>query len=194
MRRRQPRRWPVVMAGALLVAGVACDETGEGADASPPAGREATPAVTASGAAAASAGAGGGAAGAGAAVQSSIEGLQMQVLGLERAANNIVTLEFELRYDGEDSVQAGQEFAERAEDGPYASGPYLVDGRGEKKYLVLRDATGRCLCSELDLWFDPGSTVTAFTQFPAPPEDVRRMTVYVPTFPPVSNVRLRGRS
>ncbi|MGI8574234.1 MAG: hypothetical protein ACR2MA_02590 [Egibacteraceae bacterium] len=195
MRGRQPRRWTVLLAGILLIAVAACDQSGEGADASASSGSEPAPSVSASPTAGtATTAEGSGASGAGTTVQSSIEGLQMEVLSLERAADNIVTLQFELNYDGEDSVQTGQQFAERVEDGPFASGPYLVDGQGRNKYLVLRDADGRCLCSELDLWLDPGSTVSAFTQFPAPPADVRRMTVYVPTFPPISGVPLRGRS
>ena len=99
-------------------------------------------------------------------------------------------MRFALAYDGPEAIQAGQRFVERADDGSEASGLSLVDAGGRNRYLILRDATGACFCSELDLWFNPGTRQTGYAQFPAPPGAVRSMAVYVPSFPPVEDVRL----
>ncbi|GAA2073564.1 hypothetical protein GCM10009801_26960 [Streptomyces albiaxialis] len=46
----------------------------------------------------------------------------------------------------------------------------LVDKAGKKRYYVLRDTEGRCLCTSFKGGLFPGKTKTWFAQFPAPPE------------------------
>jgi hypothetical protein len=76
------------------------------------------------------------------------------------------------------------------------SGVYLLDPEGKTKYLVLRDANNRCICSTgvyragTSKGLVPGTAVTMFAKFPAPPASVARMAVAVPHFPVLDGVPL----
>jgi hypothetical protein len=77
------------------------------------------------------------------------------------------------------------------------SGVYLVEPQGKKKYLVLRDANNRCICStgiyragEAVKGLDRGKEATMFAKFPAPPPSVSTVAVAVPHFPVLDNLPL----
>ncbi|MFD5697995.1 hypothetical protein [Streptomyces lasiicapitis] len=69
-------------------------------------------------------------------------------------------------------------------NGGSVAGASLVDGEGRKKYLVLRDTSGRCLCTKFEGGVESGRTVDWFAQFPAPPEKVSKLTFQVGSMPP----------
>jgi hypothetical protein len=73
----------------------------------------------------------------------------------------------------------------------HVSGVTLVDHVNRKRHLVLRDSTGRCLCTDFGGSAEGSTRHMHSAQFPAPPEDVDTMTVQVPLFPAVDNVPLR---
>ncbi|MDT3397025.1 hypothetical protein RKE29_10275 [Streptomyces sp. B1866] len=66
------------------------------------------------------------------------------------------------------------------------SGASLVDSVGKKRYLVLRDTDGECLCTTGLTSIRPGESRPVFAQFPAPPENVTKVDFQVPTMPSVS--------
>ncbi|MFE6894214.1 hypothetical protein [Streptomyces sp. NPDC057694] len=66
------------------------------------------------------------------------------------------------------------------------AGASLVDQAGKKRYLVLRDTQGRCLCTKFQGGIDQGKTSDWFVQFPAPPEGTTSVQLQVPTMPPAS--------
>jgi hypothetical protein len=76
------------------------------------------------------------------------------------------------------------------------SGVYLLDPDGKAKYLVLRDANRRCICSVgvyragTSKGLTPGTAATMFAKFPAPPASVAKMAVAVPHFPVLDGVPL----
>lgn len=61
-------------------------------------------------------------------------------------------------------------------------GAALVDEKGKKRYYVLRDTEGRCLCTTGITKVDPGETIPVFVQFPAPPEGTTEVEFSLPTF------------
>ncbi|MEU5420780.1 hypothetical protein ACFY1P_03225 [Streptomyces sp. NPDC001407] len=65
------------------------------------------------------------------------------------------------------------------------SGASLVDGASKKRYLVLRDTDGECLCSTGLTNIKPQESRPVFAQFPAPPENVTDVDFQVPTMPSV---------
>ncbi len=65
------------------------------------------------------------------------------------------------------------------------SGASLVDQAGKKRYLVLRDTDGECLCTTGLVNIRPGESRTIFAQFPAPPDDVKAVDFQLPTMPSV---------
>lgn len=50
------------------------------------------------------------------------------------------------------------------------AGASLVDKKGKKKYLILRDTEGKCLCTAFQGGVSAGKTKSWYAQFPAPPE------------------------
>ncbi|MFH8988807.1 hypothetical protein [Streptomyces sp. NPDC017940] len=73
---------------------------------------------------------------------------------------------------------------ELRKNGGSIAGANLLDGKGKKRYLVLRDTSGRCLCTKFAGGVDAGSTVDWFAQFPAPPEGVTKVSFQVGSMPP----------
>lgn len=65
------------------------------------------------------------------------------------------------------------------------SGASLVDQKAKKKYLVLRDTSGRCLCTKFTR-VRGGDTTSWFAQFPAPPESTSQVEFQVGGMPPVT--------
>ncbi|WP_405723874.1 hypothetical protein OG607_16270 [Streptomyces sp. NBC_01537] len=70
--------------------------------------------------------------------------------------------------------------------GPSVAGAVLVDEAGKKRYYVLRDTEGKCLCTMGLNYVKPGATVPIFAQFPAPPESTTQVQFQLPTMPPAS--------
>ncbi|MEU6731859.1 hypothetical protein ABZ929_01415 [Streptomyces physcomitrii] len=81
--------------------------------------------------------------------------------------------------------------SELKKNGGSLAGASLVDSSGKKKYLVLRDTQGRCLCTKFERGIDQGDTIDWYAQFPAPPEDTAKVQLQLPTMPPAS-VALSG--
>ncbi|WP_436737012.1 hypothetical protein [Streptomyces sp. BBFR102] len=75
---------------------------------------------------------------------------------------------------------------ELEENGGSLAGASLMDGTGKKRYMILRDTEGRCLCTKFQGGVGRGSTVEWFAQFPAPPSGTRKVQLQVPTMPPAT--------
>ncbi|WP_200304298.1 hypothetical protein [Streptomyces adelaidensis] len=66
------------------------------------------------------------------------------------------------------------------------AGASLVDQDGKKKYLILRDTEGRCLCTRFTGGVKSGETTDWFAQFPAPPEGTTSVDFQVGSMPPAT--------
>ncbi|MEU3964309.1 hypothetical protein AB0F42_31710 [Streptomyces buecherae] len=75
--------------------------------------------------------------------------------------------------------------------GSSTAGATLIDPGGKKRYYVLRDTDGRCLCTMGLGTVKAGATVPVFMQFPAPPEEVDEVQFQMPTFPPAT-IKITG--
>ncbi|MFI0814680.1 hypothetical protein ACH4TX_06870 [Streptomyces sp. NPDC021098] len=71
------------------------------------------------------------------------------------------------------------------------AGASLVDEVGKKRYLVLRDTDGQCLCTTQLYQVKPNESRPVFAQFPAPPKSVTEVDFQLPTMPSVS-IKLSG--
>ncbi|MEU5102463.1 hypothetical protein AB0H07_09270 [Streptomyces sp. NPDC021354] len=71
------------------------------------------------------------------------------------------------------------------------SGASLVDQAGKKRYLVLRDTDGECLCTTGLSGIKPDESRPLFAQFPAPPSSVTKVDFQIPTMPSVG-IELTG--
>ena len=69
---------------------------------------------------------------------------------------------------------------------------YLVDPVQGKKYLVVRDENDLPVTSRHDgpdgVHLPPGQTVDAWAKFAAPPDDVERISVYIPNLLPFEDI------
>ncbi len=71
-------------------------------------------------------------------------------------------------------------------NGGSVAGATLVDLKGKKRYYVLRDTDGDCLCTTgLDI-IQPGATEPIYAQFPAPPATTTQVEFELPTLPAAS--------
>ncbi|MFD7507130.1 hypothetical protein [Streptomyces sp. NPDC059850] len=71
------------------------------------------------------------------------------------------------------------------------SGATLIDAKGKKRYLVLRDTDGQCLCTTGLSGIKENESRPFFAQFPAPPKSVTEVDFQLPTMPSVS-IKLSG--
>jgi hypothetical protein len=69
---------------------------------------------------------------------------------------------------------------------------HLIDAGNKKKYLVVKDSSGKCVCSEMKAVPKAGR-LNAWAKFPAPPDNVQKITVVVPSFEPVESVPITTR-
>jgi hypothetical protein len=67
------------------------------------------------------------------------------------------------------------------------SGVHLLDMSGKKKYFVVKDSEGHCVCSS-GFSLGAGAQLPLWAKFPPVPEDVQKITVEAPHFPPLEDV------
>lgn len=88
--------------------------------------------------------------------------------------------------------------SEDANPDVYLKEVYLMDLAAGKKYEALRDQEGTYIGSLRQGWDDrwyetvkPGQTMTIWVKFPAPPPEVRAMTLQVPGVQPFEDVPIQ---
>jgi len=115
--------------------------------------------------------------------------VRIEVRDLKRGDGDTVTLRLRLVNESGEEFQASCEMREPgANDSCGAfSGAYLLDAANKKKYLVVRDTQGTCVCSGVDNLAD-GKKMNIWATYPAPPAEVTEMTVIVPLFEPIEGV------
>ncbi|MFI1411439.1 hypothetical protein ACH4Y0_16270 [Streptomyces sp. NPDC020707] len=117
------------------------------------------------------------------------DGLTLAVTSANRDDGGFVTVEGTVTNNsGKAWVAADWRGDERelAGNGGSIAGASLVDQTAKKKYLVLRDTEGRCLCTRFTGGVRSGETTEWFAQFPAPPEDTTKVSFQVGSMPPAS--------
>jgi hypothetical protein len=117
-------------------------------------------------------------------------GITLTVTSAERDQGGFVTVSGTVTNNGGQfwiaSNWRGDE-RELSRNGASLAGASLVDSKGKKKYLVLRDTQGRCLCTKFDGGgVDAGKSADWFAQFPAPPEGTTDVDFQVGAMPPAS--------
>ncbi|MFE0625571.1 hypothetical protein ACFW3D_01215 [Streptomyces sp. NPDC058864] len=104
-----------------------------------------------------------------------------------RDPGGFVTVKGAITNNGDETFNAatwrGDELAV-AKSGASVAGAVLVDSVGKKRYYVLRDTDGICLCTTKLIGIRPEETRPFFAQFPAPPEGTTEVEFQLPTMPP----------
>ncbi|CAM5422625.1 Lipoprotein OS=Streptomyces alboniger OX=132473 GN=CP975_22475 PE=4 SV=1 [Streptomyces alboniger] len=114
-------------------------------------------------------------------------GITLSVTSVSRDEGGFLTVNGKVT-NGTSGIWVGSEWRsdenELKKNGGSLAGASVIDQQGKKRYLVLRDTTGRCLCTKFEGGVDEGQTVEWFAQFPAPPEGTAKVQFQVPTMPP----------
>lgn len=118
-----------------------------------------------------------------------LSGTKITINELKRGPNT-VTLRFTMYNDSATELSVGSAFNDPKNYGGFrnVSAVHLIDAASKKKYFVVADSDGTCVCSENVHDVAPKSQVSLWAKFPAPPDDVQKITVEVPHFIPVEDV------
>ncbi|TKA03012.1 hypothetical protein [Actinacidiphila oryziradicis] len=115
------------------------------------------------------------------------QGITVTINSATRDTGGFVTVSGTLTNNGQSVFNAlgwrGQEVAVQ-KSGSSLAGATLVDEAGKKRYYVLRDTEGLCLCTMGLTLISPGETRPIFAQFPAPPKSTTEVDFQLPTMPP----------
>ncbi|MEU1451637.1 hypothetical protein [Streptomyces avermitilis] len=116
-------------------------------------------------------------------------GLTLAITSAKRDGGGFVTVEGTVTNNTSDiwiaDTWRGDE-RELSKNGSSVAGASLIDQNGKKKYLVLRDTSGRCLCTKFTGVVKQGQTADWFAQFPAPPEGTKNVDFQVGAMPPAA--------
>jgi hypothetical protein len=114
--------------------------------------------------------------------------LRAEVTELKRTSGGTLTMRFTLINDSKQPINVADitELLDLGASFP-VGGVHLIDPVGRKKYFVARDSENRCVCSEFQA-LQAGQRANHWAKFPAPPDDVERLSVVLPTFSPMDDV------
>jgi Cytochrome oxidase complex assembly protein 1 len=121
------------------------------------------------------------------------DGTKVVITDLKRGGST-VTLKFTIYNGSNTELNTGGRFkADGYKDngGRSFSGLHLIDSVSKKKYFVAADSDGNCLCSEHVDDLKSKTKMSLWAKFPAPPDDVRKITVQIPHFIPIEDIPIR---
>jgi hypothetical protein len=120
-------------------------------------------------------------------------GTRVDVAELKRGSGGTVTLKMAFVNDSDKALGFGYDFG----DPDHHIGDYgtigavqLVDPVGKKKYFVARDSDGKCVCSTKIPDLAPHERLSLWAKFPAPPDDVQKISIVIPHFQPLDDVTI----
>jgi hypothetical protein len=120
-------------------------------------------------------------------------GTKAVITDLKRGGST-VTLKFTIDNNSNAALYTGMRFKAdgyRENGGRSFSGIHLIDEVGKKKYFVVADTDGNCACSEHVDDIAPKAQTSLWAKFPAPPDNVQKITVEIPHFIPIDDVPIR---
>jgi hypothetical protein len=120
-------------------------------------------------------------------------GVRAVVTEFKRTSGGTVSLKFTMVNDSASPVSFGYTYTDRQHevtDFGGIGGVHLIDPVGKKKYFVARDSENKCVCSQKVADIPRGGRANLWAKFPAPPEDVKQLTIVIPKFEPLDDVPL----
>lgn len=100
--------------------------------------------------------------------------ISLTITSAKREDGGFVTLNGEVKNNGSmawSGVKWRSDESEVGNANPASmAGARLVDKKGKKRYYILRDTEGRCLCTSFKGGIRGGGSKTWYAQFPAPPD------------------------
>jgi hypothetical protein len=121
------------------------------------------------------------------------EGTRVDVSELKRGSGGTVTLKMAFVNDSDKPLGFSYNFGDpdhQIGDFDTIGAVQLVDPVGKKKYFVARDSDGKCVCSTKIPDVAPHSRISLWAKFPAPPDDVQKISIVIPHFQPLDDVTI----
>jgi hypothetical protein len=120
-----------------------------------------------------------------------VSGVSLQIQEL-KVSNGTVMMKFTIANDAASVfyTNALRDLDVAKNDGNAVSGIYLLDVANKKKYFVVVDTEGRCVCSRDNVVIPSKASANLWAKFPAPPDSVKKIGVVVPHFVPMDDVPL----
>lgn len=119
----------------------------------------------------------------------------LDVTQLKRDRGNTITLRFTVRNGSSESLAFSSNWMgdhQISSDYRAVGGIHLLDPVNNQKYFVVRDSERTCVCSRDVQDLAPGQSVNLWAKFPAPPAGVEAVTIVVPHFIPMDDVRIQS--
>ncbi|GAA3867144.1 hypothetical protein [Streptomyces sedi] len=117
------------------------------------------------------------------------EQITLTITSAQRESGGFLTIEGTLHNGGGDDWRsrawAGAERELAGNDFSMAGAAITAREEG-KRYLILRDTEGRCLCTNFDLHLEAGDTATWFAQFPEPDPSTTEVDFQIGQMPPAT--------
>ncbi|WP_369777935.1 hypothetical protein [Streptomyces sp. R33] len=112
------------------------------------------------------------------------DGVVLEVNEAKRDAGGFLTVSGQLKNTGDKDFNHTTAWRgnELTGSGESVAGATLVDKAGKKRYYVLRDTDGRCLCTTGVNSIGARKSLPFFVQFPAPPTNTAEVDFSLPTF------------
>ncbi|MEU9063204.1 hypothetical protein AB0D13_31135 [Streptomyces sp. NPDC048430] len=121
------------------------------------------------------------------------DGVEVTVSSAKRESGGFITVKGQVK-NGSDQIWFAPGWQgleqELVNNGASMAGATLVDQAGKKRYLILRDTDGRCLCTKFEA-IQPDGEAPFFAQFPAPPQGTAEVDFQIPTMP-TATIKISG--
>ena len=125
-----------------------------------------------------------------------IEGVVVSLLNVKRSSGNTLNIYWKMtNTSSEDKTlvkcSAAWYCAYKLAAGAYGNGTYIIDSINQKKHLVVR-ANKKPVVStfKTPIILSPNSSINLWAKFPAPPADVKTVSIYLPGVAPIEDIRI----
>jgi hypothetical protein len=116
--------------------------------------------------------------------------VKAELTTVERTSGDMLTIKFRYINDGSKEVDISR--LGQFDHDNVAEHIYYVDTKSKKKYLVVKDAEGKALATNLKYFkLEPNGSKAGWVKVPAPPAEVQKISVYLPGAPPFEDVPIR---
>ena len=115
-------------------------------------------------------------------------GVRAEITELRRSSGGTLNLKVTLVNDSSESLTFGYAFVDSGGGYGDVGGIHLIDPVGKKKYFVARDSEGKCVSSRDQKDLPAGQKRNIWAKFPAPPAEVKKISVVIPKFMPLDDV------